>query len=300
MTGLELVILCGTLIGLGLTLVVGRLLPAHPDLKSAFDRLDPSNAHASIDLLPVDGFQDRIGVWVQRRAPAEVWARVPIKELALLQRPVHQYFGEKALLALVGLLAPPLFAAFSALVGLPLPFMLPLAGSLVLSTVLFVAPDFTIKSEAAKARREFVRALASYIDLVALERASGTGSTQSLEAAASVGDSWVFQRVGEELARARWSGQPPWEGMKDLSDQLGLSELADLAEIMRLSREEGATVAGQLRARSTSIRSALLNEDLAKANAAGERMSVPVATLGLIFLALLGAPAILRIAATGS
>lgn len=296
MSGLELAIVCGALIGLGVTVVVGRLLPVHPDLKSAFQRLDPARETERIEgSANATGFQDRLGIWAQKRAPAAVWSRIPRKDLALLQRPLYQHFGEKMLLGILGLIAPPLFVLFAGAVGFHLPFMLPVGASLVLAVVLFSAPDLTVRTEAAKARREFVRALASYIDLVALERASGTGSTQSLEAAAGVGDSWVFNRIAEELARARWSGQAPWDGLKELSDSLGLPELADLAEIMRLSREEGASVAGQLRARSTSIRSALLNADLAKANAAGEQLSVPVSVLAIIFLALIATPAVLRI-----
>lgn len=300
MSTLQLAILCGGLVGLGITLVAARLMPAHPDLKSAFERLDPSSSVESLNTLPVSGIQDRVGVWVQRRAPAGVWARVPIKELALLQRPVHQHFGEKALLGIVGLVALPLVAILGRLMGLGIPLAVPLAGSLLLAIALFMTPDITVRAEAARARKEFVRALASYIDLVALERASGTGSTQSLKQAADVGDSWVFQRIGQEIARSGWSGQSPWDGLKDLADQLELPELADLAEIMRLSREEGASVAGQLRARSTSMRSALLSEDLAKANAAGEKMTVPVAALALIFLAILATPAVLRIAFAGA
>ena len=64
---------------------------------------------------------------------------------------------------------------------------------------------------------------------------------------------------------------------------------------MRLSGDEGAAVYQTLRARSAALRIAILNTELAKANAAGERMSMPVAILALIFLVILGAPAVLRV-----
>ena len=60
-----------------------------------------------------------------------------------------------------------------------------------------------------------------------------------MEAAALVGDSWVFTRLSEELTRSRWSGQPPWDALHTLADELGLPELEDFADIMRLSGEEG-------------------------------------------------------------
>lgn len=299
MTGLQLAILCGGLVGLGLTFVVSRLLPAHPHLQSAFDRLDPSPTASAVDTVTIEEFRDRVGVWVQRRGPSTLWTRIPEQELTLLRRPMYRHLGEKALFALVGLLFPAAFTMLTAVLGVSIGFVMPVFAALLLAGLFWFIPDITVKREAKKARADFVRALASYIDLVALERASGTGSTQSLEAAASVGSSWTFTRISEELARSRWSGHPPWDGLKDLADQLAVSELADLAEIMRLSGEESASVAGQLRARATSMRGALLNEDLARANAAGEQMSAPVSMLALVFLAMLAVPAVLRIATSG-
>ena len=111
----------------------------------------------------------------------------------------------------------------------------------------------------AAAREEFARATSAYIDLTALERAAGAGATQALEQAATVGDSWVFVRLREQLIRARLSGTPPLEGLHELSTELALPELSDLADIMRLSGEEGAAVYKTLRARSASMRAAMMN-----------------------------------------
>ena len=82
--------------------------------------------------------------------------------------------------------------------------------------------------------------------------------------------------------------------MRTLGDDLALPELHDFADIMRLSGEQGASVYDNLRARADSLRSALLTEELAEANATGERMSIPGSTLGIVFMALLIAPALLR------
>ena len=95
--------------------------------------------------------------------------------------------------------------------------------------------------------------------------------------------------------RARLAGVPPWNGLHDLATELGLPELSDLADIMRLSGEQGAAVAETLRARSRGLRVALLNTEQTRANEDSERMVIPVALLGLIFLVILGAPAIVRI-----
>lgn len=300
-TGIQLAIVGGCLIGLGATLILAWFMPANVDAKWAMGQLDPQRtAPTAVATQGVNGLKDQVGVMLQKRVPSDRgWARVPVQDLAIIDRPVHEHLGEKGLLAVIGLLFPPLLGVFTSLLGLGLPVFLPFAASIGLAAALWVAPDIRAKADAKKARKEFVRALATYIDLVALERASGTGTTQALEAAAEIGDSWVFTRISEQLAHARWSGHSPWDGLKDLADTLVIPELGDLAEIMRLSREEGATVYTQLRARAESIRNAMLSEDLAKANTASEQMSAPVATLALIFLALLGAPGILRVAFGG-
>lgn len=301
-TGIQIAILGGCLIGLGLTLIIARLLPTSVDAKWAMGQLDQKRdtASTSTTAQTVTGLTGQLGVLIQRRAPADRgWTRIPSKDLTVLDRPAHEHLGEKGLLAVIGLMFPPIFAVFTSVIGLGMPLMLPFFGSIALAALLWKAPDIRVRGEAKKARKEFVRALATYIDGVAMERASGTGTTQALESVAEKADSWVFARISEALAHARWSGHAPWDALKDLADDLSVPELADLAEIMRLSREEGATIYTQLRARATSLRNAQLNEDLARANAASEQMSVPVSTLALIFLALLGTPSVLRVAFGG-
>ena len=58
--------------------------------------------------------------------------------------------------------------------------------------------------------------------------------------------------------------------------------------------EEGASVYTNLRARSAAMRTAMLNDEIAEANAVGERMTIPGSLLGVIFMALLVAPSLLR------
>ena len=227
--------------------------------------------------------------------PTGVWGRTPTRELAILRKPLSRFYGEKIMFALLGLAIPPLLTGFFTLLGATLPFVIPVIATLGFAAVMFFLPDYNVRDDAKKARAEFSRALGAYIDLVALERNNGSGPRQAMEAAAAVGDSWVFRRLSEELARTRWSGLTPWEALRALGDELGLPELDDLADIMRLSGEEGAQVYASLRARSAGMRTAMLNHEKAKANEIGERMSIPMSLLGVIFLAILVAPALLRV-----
>ena len=295
-TGLQVAAASGALLGLGVALLMWRLVPAQPDLRDALERLSPDHARRRTPAVGAGtDTTGRLGLWGMKALPAGVWGRTPSRELAILRKPLSRFYGEKILFALLGLAIPPLLTTFFTLLGATLPLVIPVVATVGLAAVMFFLPDYNVRDDAKRARAEFARALGAYIDLVALERHNGAGPRQAMEAAAAVGDSWVFRRLGEELARTRWSGLTPWEALRALGAELGLPELDDLADIMRLSGEEGAQVYASLRARSAGMRTALLNTEKAKANEIGERMSIPMSLLGVIFLAILVTPALLRV-----
>jgi hypothetical protein len=293
-TGLQLALLAGGLIGLGLTLLVGRLLPAEPDLADALDRVSSTGARSTARVTGARTGKERLGLWGLRVLPPGLWVRTPTRELALLRISTAQFYGDKLTFAGLGLVIPPGLTLLFNSLGLGLPLQVPAVASLGLAAVMFFIPNYNALDDARKARLEFSRALGAYIDLVALERNNGIGVRQAMEAAAEVGDSWVFTRLSEELTRSRWSGLPPWDALHTLAEELGLPELDDFADIMRLSGEEGASVYATLRARSAAMRTAMLNDEIAQANAVGERMTIPGSLLGVIFMALLVAPSLLR------
>jgi Flp pilus assembly protein TadB len=302
-SGLTLAVLAGATAGLGLTVIVRELLPSQPQLAAALDRLAPARVASAqpVEQEPAgeaastSALEARVGRAAQRYLTGAPLVRIPTLELALLRMPVARYLGQKVLLALIGLLFPALFTVMVLAAGSSLPVAVPTLGGLALGALLFLLPDLEVRRKAAAAREEFARATSAYIDLTALERAAGAGATQALEQAASGGDGWVFVRLREQLIWARLSGIPPWDGLHELATELALPELSDLADIMRLSGEEGAAVADTLRARSRGLRTALLTKEQTRANEDSERMVIPVALLGLIFLVILGAPAIVRI-----
>lgn len=296
MNGLQWALLAGGLVGSGLALILWRLAPAQPDLRDMLARLDRRHRTERSDTdLRIDGLQDRLGVWVLQHTPLASLVGAPARELAILRKPVHRFYGEKAAFFLAGIVVPVVLTALLLVIGLRPPGYLPVGATLVIAVALSFLPDYNARSDAARARDEFARALGSYIDLVALECRSGSQPRQAMENAAAVGDSWVFQRIGEELARSRWSGRPPWDGLQALAGELGLPDLADFSDIMRLSGTQGSAVYHQLRARSASMRNSLLASEVARANAVGERMSMPVSALAVVFMLLLATPPLLRI-----
>lgn len=301
-TGLQLALLGGALVGVGIALLLWRLTPAAPDAADVVQRYSPEGVKtraAARTSLVVTDTPERLGIWALNRLPPSWWGKTPTKELALLRIPVHRHYGKKVLYAIAGLVIVPVLTFLFIILGWSLPIFIPAVGSVGLAVVLFFMPDADVRADARHARIEFGRALGAYTDLVALERLAGSGPRQAMELAADVGDSWVFQRLTEELARSRWSGMAPWDALRALADELGLPELDDFADIMRLSKE-GSQVYSNLRARSNALRAAMLNGELARANATNERMSMPMSLLGVVFMVILVAPSLLRVMAGGS
>lgn len=299
MNALQWWVLAGLMVGGGLAGMVWYLAPARPDLAAAFARLAPTPSVRRPEQTDTSRpeLSDRLGLWAMRHLPSRLWASTPEQDLALLGRTVHRLYGEKLLYASLVATAVPLLAWLFAFT-----FTVPLAGiaiaALVGAGVGWVLPNNNLAEVAKQARLEFNRALGSYVDLVALERnAGGSGTRQALENAAELGDSWPFQRIRDELARSRFSGEAPWDAIHSLADELGLPALDDVADIMRLAGAEGSQVYDTLRARSTALRSALLLAEQAKANALSERMTIPTTLMALVFCAVLVAPAVIRLAA---
>lgn len=306
MTALTLAMLAGATIGLGVSLLVRELLPSHPDLPDALDRLSGRRARAGDGgaddgaAPPASGLPGRVGGWVLPRLAGAPGVSIPTRELDLLRQSPQTFLGQKALLAAIGLGFPVLFSAVVAALGFRLPLVLPAVAGVLLGAALWWVPDLEVRAKAEAARREFQRAVCAYLDLVALERAAGSGPVQALERASMVGDSWVFQRLQQELQLAQLTGVAPWDGLGELAEQLSVPALQDLADIMRLSGEQGAAVYESLRARARGLRNSILSQHEAAANAASDRMVLPGAALSLVFMALLGYPFIARILFAGA
>ncbi len=298
--GLQIALLGGLLFGAGFAGLLWRLLPAHADAAEVLDRLAPAAPRVRDDSeSDSDALNDRLGRWAWKSFPVALLGRPPSSDLALLRISVSRFYGDKIVFAVLGLVIPPVLTLLLTLLGWHPPFLLPVGGTLLLAAVMFIIPNYNVADEAKRARSDFARALGAYVDLVALERNGGSGPRQALEVAAGVGDSWVFRRIREELAFSNWSGEPPWEALRRLSIELGVAELTDLADVVRLSGEEGAQIYVQLRARSAAMRSAMLHAELARANEIGEKLSIPMSLLGVVFLAILIAPALLRVTGAG-
>ena len=298
-----LLIGCGAAVGLGLFLLLrAALVTEQPRLSDALARLDGRAPIGSVR--PVGEVGDRwaqaagrTGSWAAARLPT-TGLQAPGSALALIGWTPAGYAVRKIGMALFGAAFVPLLTAVLGIVGVHLPVVVPVAGSLALAVGLFLVVDLVVRDQAAEARGQMRRALCSYLDLVSLRRDASEGPTMALERAAAIGDGWVFGRISDALVTARLAGDPPWEGLRRLAADSGVGELADVADIAAVAAQEGASIAPTLRARAQSLRVQLLADEEAAANTASEKLTAPVALLSIAFLLLFLYPALARLMAT--
>ncbi|MCF6506553.1 type II secretion protein F [Blastococcus sp. MG754426] len=293
----------GAIVGLGVFLLLrAAFVVEQPQLADALVRLDGRAVPTLVGPVPAASDRwaraaGRAGTWAADRLPA-TGRRAPSQALRLIGWTPEGYAARKVGLAAFGAGFVPLLTAVLGTVGVRMPVVIPVVGSLALAVVLFFVVDLVVRDQAAEARSQVRRALCSYLDLVSLRRDASEGPTIALERAAALGDGWVFQRITDALVAARLAGEPPWDGLRRLAADTGVGELADVADIAAVAAVEGASIAPTLRARAQSLRVQLLAEEEAAANTASEKLTAPVALLSIAFLLLFLYPALARLMAT--
>lgn len=293
---MTLALLTGAGTGLGCWLILRGLYPPRPPLAAVLARLDGRLGPAPIEYDPGEGLSVRLGrPLATLLAGAGVGLTGLRRDLTLTGRTLDGHLGEKVGLGVFGALLAPATAAVLALGGAALPLAVPLWAALVLGVAGFFAPDLGVRAEAAGRRRDFRYALGSFLDLVVIALAGGGGVEGALEDAAGIGHGWAFVQLRTALAAARVCRETPWAGLGRLGSEIGVPELVELAASLRLAGTEGAKVRASLAAKSQSLRAHRLAEAEGEAQAATERMSLPVVLLFAGFLVFIGYPAIARV-----
>ena len=279
-------VLGGSAIGLGLFLVVREAMPATPALGPALKRLhaQAGATHAA----PKRARHEWLG-------GLSCYLRPPVRDLALLGRTPEQYTLSLLLSALVGLALPSVLAALLSAAGLGFSFVVPVAAGIGLGGVAAFWAHHDVVNKAQQARREFSRAVCTYLDLVALQLSAAHGPVQALEQAAAVCDGWVFERIREALRIAQLQMQSPWDELRALAEEIGVPELGDVGAIMQSSGADGAQVHETLRTRADALRDQIRTDNLARAEAITGRLDVPGALLVFILMGFVLYPFMTRI-----
>ncbi|WP_326562161.1 type II secretion system F family protein [Micromonospora sp. NBC_01796] len=276
----------GSAVGLGLFLIVRESLPATPALGPALQRLHQPAAPA------VGQLSRSESEWLTGVAR---WLRPPTRDLALLGRTPEQYALSIVLSVLIGLVAPAAVAVLLTTLGITPPVVVPVLAAVGLAALAAFIAHRDVLAKAKNARREFSRAVCTYLDLVALQLSAAHGPVQALEQAAAVCDGWVFERIREALRLAQLQMHSPWDEIRDLADEIGVPELGDVGAIMQSSGSDGAQVHETLRQRADSLRDQIRTDELARAETVTSRLDVPGALLVFVLIGFILYPFVARL-----
>lgn len=296
--------LYGAALGALLFAIIWKVIPPKPSPLVQLGRFElrQGSGGAGRAATPVGGgwqerTQGRLGRvaadWLERRGVAYTSLR---QDLALTGRSFESVLGRKLGVFLAGfLLVVMTAAALRIATGISAP-----GGSAVLIALLvgagfFFLPDLEARREAAARRRDFRRALGAYLDLVALEMAGSAAPTEALPSAARVGSGWPMALLRDTLWRSTRSGQDPWDALTELGQRIGVGELRDLGNLVRLTGRDGARVRQTLTSRAATMRAAALAEAEGAAGQRDQSMRLAQLVIGFGFVAFLTYPAVINV-----
>jgi len=293
---LWLALLLGTGLGLGAWLIISGAWPARPPLARMLAALCPPAVPPPIITGDDGGWAARAG-----RPAAGLLRALGLpgaavrRDLAVLGRGTDRHLAEKAATAVTGLLIVPLLTAVFLAAGISAPAVVPVWAGLALAAAGFLAPDLGVHAEAAARRADARHALSAFLDLATIALAGGAGIDQAIADAAADGDGQAFRQIRRALAASRAARTPPWAALARLGDEIGVTDLGELAASVQLAGTEGARIRASLTARAEALRTRQMSEAEARAAAATERMSVPVVVLFAGFLLFLAFPAVAHV-----
>ena len=245
-----------------------------------------------------EGAETRLGAWVTglmvKRGVAYTSLR---QDLALTGKTFEQTMGRKVVGFAIGfVLALVTLVGVTVIGGLSLPVGTPVIAAFGIGIVFFFLPDLDARSVAAKRRKDFEFAFGAYQSWVALEMAGSAAPEEALPSAAQVGTGWPLAVLRDTLYRARLAKRSEWDALAELGVRVGVNDLRDLGQLVKLVAQDGAKVRETLTARSTTMRRRQLAVEQGVAGERDQSMRLAQIVLGMGFIVFLGYPAVAAIA----
>jgi len=219
------------------------------------------------------------------------------QDLALTGKTFEAVMGRKVVgfaagfvLALIAVVAATVFG------GVSLPAGSPVIIGFAVGFGFFMLPDLDARALAAKRRRDFEFAFGAYQSWVALEMAGSAAPEEALPSAARIGAGWPLALIRDTLYRARLAKKSEWDALAELGIRIGVNDLRDLGQLIKLVAKDGAKVRETLSARSTAMRRRQLAVEQGVAGERDQSMRLAQIVLGIGFIVFLGYPAVAAIA----
>ena len=278
----------GTVIGIGFAISFWGLFPPREPLQSRLSELNEptESGHRT------EPRRDRIG-----RAAARSFTPLGLRRgrVARDLRATSQSLEELAIAKLgMMLLGAGLPAGVWAIAWVSQTWISPLlvvVASILGGGLLFLVPDLSLREKARDRRRELRHQISTYLDLVGLHLSGGAGMERALIDSAAHGTAWGFVEIKRALRQAQLANEPPWAAFEQLAQELGSTELEELAAWILLASTSGSRVRSSLHTKARGLRERAQTEAETEAQQSTERMSLPVVLMFSGFLGLIGYPA---------
>ncbi len=124
---------------------------------------------------------------------------------------------------------------------------------------------------------------------------TAAGPVQALERAAKICHGWVFERIDAALMQAQMQMTFPWDQLRTLAEEIGVTELQDFAAIMRSAGDSGAHVQTTLHEQAESQRDRQRTDALGRAEAISARLEMPAALLVIVLAVFMIFPLMARL-----
>jgi len=296
------VMTAGAGIGLGVFLGFRAVFPRPMPLQRALADLErPRRALVEPETMPA-GMSDRFG-----KIAVQIFEATGLVDLGALRRrlralgkPLEAHAYAKMLGGLAGLGIPVMFSLVLAAGGVTVAPAWIAALAVGLGLAGFLWPDLGLSERIERRRRDFRHSLSAYLDLVTIILAGGGGLETALQTSADLGDGWAFTEIRAALRKARLTNRTPWEVFDELGQELGVDELRELAAAAHLAGDQGARIRASLAAKADSMRAAQTATIEAQAEAATEKMLLPVVTLVVGMILFIGFGVVQAISTPGT
>ena len=220
----------------------------------------------------------------------------PDEALALIEWTRGRFLLTRVGLTLAAVLIGPLFWLLVTVAGASITLAVPQGLSLLLALGVWYGVGVWVTGQAAERKLEMREALISYLTLLALYKASGEGMLSALQQAATTSDAWTFRRIDARLAASLRAGLSPQAGLRQLGEELGISEIGDVADIAATASLQGAGVFTTLLARADALRNQMQSDAEAEAAGRSVQMGIPKVMLVMAGVGFLMYPLIIGIA----
>lgn len=234
----------------------------------------------------------RFGARVRRLGPVDRWLDRRRADLRIVDRTPDDQAALLGAFGLLGLFAGPLVLVPRWIAGVPVPLMAAGWVALLGAVIGVVVAMLELRDQAAKRRKAFLHALSAYCISVDMALSVGAGPEQALTAAAADGQGWQFAQLRGALAAARARNDQPWDALRQLGEDVDVTDLIELARTIEHVALRGAVVGDTVAEIADSIQERIAADIERDATRTTVRMAIPATMLLMGFMVLMAYPAV--------